>query len=230
MVHRSDGVRITEVDPMALRDAYQGGQTPQEFASVESLPVRPAQVVEDERVEQVMSPIVGGGGRRSSRLWIWVGGSVVIGTIILIGIAIVVLARALPSARGTLVSRSCIRNMKDIANAMSMYGARYDDRLPLATSWMDGIQPLVARPRTLKCPAFRRTNPDAYGYAIADAVAGKTIASIPLGNRAPIVFETDDLKRNAHGAPFKPAPPKKRHGWAVYDVFIDGKVRTRQGQ
>jgi hypothetical protein len=116
-----------------------------------------------------------------------------------------------PLIRGAAIEQksiSCERNMRAISQALAQYSEDWDETYPPAKRWMDLIEqpshqssaavdpthlaPLS--PSAVSCPAVAR-----YGYAM-----NANLSCVPLSSIGPslylvVLFETDDLERNAAG-------------------------------
>lgn len=100
-------------------------------------------------------------------------------------------------------------NLNAIRLALVLYHEN-EDRFPDASGWMDAIEKQIKTndltpeeaAKKLHNPNVKSPGPDAYGYAINDAVAGKYRGDIK-DQKTVMVYETDDLARNAHGDPKK---------------------------
>jgi hypothetical protein len=98
-------------------------------------------------------------------------------------------------------------NLKSMFTALNLYQDS-EGRYPEASGWMDAIQqhlrtsdmPAAEAEKKLVRPNLDHPSKGQYGYAINDAIAGKYSGDIKDPN-TPMVFESQDLSRNAHGSP-----------------------------
>jgi prepilin-type processing-associated H-X9-DG protein len=58
---------------------------------------------------------------------------------------------------------SCISNAKQLATGLLMYAQDYDDRLPPAHSWADGLDPYTKSRSGFVCPTSKQ-KPSSYAY------------------------------------------------------------------
>lgn len=87
-----------------------------------------------------------------------------------------------------------------------------EERFPEATGWMDAIEPLLNTADLKQGEAVKKLHrPDLgagdYGYALNSACGGKYKDDVEGKDRAILVFESKDPKRNASGDPSKDTVP-----------------------
>jgi hypothetical protein len=98
-------------------------------------------------------------------------------------------------------------NLKAIYIALNLYQDS-EGQYPAASGWMDAIGPHLQTTdmsreeadKKLLRPNLKSPQPGQYGYALNDAIAGRFKGDIK-DSKTPLVFETSDLSRNAHGSP-----------------------------
>ena len=113
---------------------------------------------------------------------------------ILAAIVLPVFAQARLAAQRT----KCVSNVKILATAQLLYSSDYDDHFPPAGQWMDLTKPFAkGATRAYQCPLVI----DGHGYAMSDAMSGKSVTKLADPNKHVLIFETDDLDYNAHGMP-----------------------------
>lgn len=180
-------------------------------------------------------------GGRSGRLKILA----VFGGVLLLGIVLVG-AWAFPTLRslyktGILQSDdtqrqyngNTTRNLRAIWTAVMLYHES-EGTFPPAKDWMDAIKqhmrtsdmPAEEAAKKLVDPAFEG-QPGKYGFALNDAVAGKYKGDIK-DPKTPVIFESSDASRSAHGDPEKmaPNPPHKGGNLAI---TVDGTIVKLSG-
>jgi hypothetical protein len=98
-------------------------------------------------------------------------------------------------------------NLKAIYTALQLYHDS-EEKFPEGNGWMDAISSYIKPSNMEKDDAAKKLirpdlagQADAYGYAINDAAAGKYIDDIPNMDTLPLVFESSETTRNAHGSP-----------------------------
>lgn len=123
-----------------------------------------------------------------------------------------------------------MENLKAIHTALSLY-QESEGALPPADRWMDAIATRLKTAdltteeaeKKLRSPSVARDNPLAFGYAFMAELEGKYMADIENPAQTPLVFDSRDLTRNAHGDPvqLKPDPPRPEGNLTV---TVDGQV------
>ena len=128
-------------------------------------------------------------------------------------------------------SASTMSNLKAIYTAMSLYHES-EERFPAANGWMDAIEGRLQAgdmdksesAKKLISPEFA-SQPGKFGYAMNEAASEKYKDDVAEPSKTPLVFDSSDSGRNAHGEPEKlyPNPPRdgQNHG-----VSIDGTALT----
>ena len=119
-------------------------------------------------------------------------------------------------------------NLKALYTAISNYHES-EGQFPKADKWMDAIKSYGAASDLAKGEADKKFvsptlagKPNQFGYAINDAVAGKYKGDIK-DPKTPLIFDSIDTSRNAHGDPKKllPSPPRPGGNLAV---AVDGTI------
>lgn len=134
-------------------------------------------------------------------------------------------------------------NLKATWTAISLYQDS-EGGFPMADSWMDSIQPYLKTAdltpeeaeKKLKNPLVTKDNPTGFGYAYNESLQGKYW--IPDGEpkkddpecvqdpaKTPLVFDSSDLTKNAHGSPDVLAPNPERPG-GNQTVTVSGTVEA----
>ncbi len=102
-------------------------------------------------------------------------------------------------------------NLRALRTALMLYHTS-EERFPEATGWMDAIEPLLNTADLKPGEAVKKLHrpdlaPGDYGYALNSACGGKFKDDIDGKDKAILVFESKDPKRNAHGDPGKDTVP-----------------------
>ena len=88
--------------------------------------------------------------------------------------------------------RPCSRNLKQLALGMLMYVQDYDDKMPLAETWADGLFPYIKNLAVYRCPSVE--HPPAWAgadYAFNSTLAGRHMDEFAsYGEEAPALFES----------------------------------------
>ncbi|CAN5513633.1 hypothetical protein BH11ARM1_BH11ARM1_02120 [soil metagenome] len=116
-------------------------------------------------------------------------------------------------------------NLKAIYNAMKLYQDS-EGQFPLADGWVDAIQNRILvnnmtgeeAHKKLVSPAAK---PEEYGYAMNDKASGKYIGD--LDPKMPLIFDSMNLAKNAHGLPENLAPKPPRGGQNLA-ISVDGTI------
>lgn len=145
--------------------------------------------------------------------------------IITAGVLLVLMAVLIPTFRNTRLQASmstCAANLKRNSAAMIMYAEENDGGLPSADDWMDQIERYVPlegdSDDSFRCPAVGKGG---YGYAMQDSLGFGSFNKITNPDKLPMLFETDNLARNAHSATALPNIPRHRYSLIAY---VDGHV------
>jgi len=129
-------------------------------------------------------------------------------------------------ARAAAKRAECLSNMKQIALATLMYAQDWDEVLPLAESWSDGLTPYTKNREIFVCPARRGAK---CGYAYNEALHALPLVyfsefSESVAART-VMFLESDLGWNGSGsADALPAAP--RHMDSDNFAFCDGHVQV----
>jgi hypothetical protein len=110
----------------------------------------------------------------------------------------------------------CLTNIKQMAQGMQMYAQDYDDRFPVASSWMDGAASYAENGGTkdkaiFQCPTVKVVQPNDFGYAFNSKLAGKPQSKITAQAVTQLVYDSSKLGRNASDAVTSlPSPARHR--------------------
>ena len=162
--------------------------------------------------------------------WVWIvsgcGILIVLVTAIFLAVLFPVAKLMRDKSRESKRSAVCIDNLRQIASAMSMYAQDYDDRLPLANNWSEGIEAYKGSSNTDKggfqCPEVKQKNPKGYGYAFNSLFAGKPLSKIKSSPTEYFVYDSSNLDKNATD-PVTSLPNPPRHNVRA----VKGKRNTR---
>ncbi|MEZ0326130.1 MAG: hypothetical protein ACAH95_09500 [Fimbriimonas sp.] len=119
-------------------------------------------------------------------------------------------------------------NLRAIHTALMMYHDS-EGQFPLAEGWMDAIQNRIGTAdmegseaqKKLISPSLQG-QPNQFGYAMNDKASGKY--KDDLDPNIPLVFDSSDTSRNAHGSPEKLAPNPPRAGQNLA-ISVSGKLQ-----
>ena len=131
---------------------------------------------------------------------------------------------AVPCFKKALEPDGCIENLRLAGDACTVYAIDADDRLPLATSWMDATLPYAGRKSVFACPDLDDPRPHRYGHAFNGAASGVNAFVTELSGM-PLLFDSSDLRWNAHGD-MSLLPRKSRHsgGHGVFYWEMDSSA------
>ena len=123
---------------------------------------------------------------------------------------------------------SNLQNLKNLFTAMSLYHES-EGQFPSANGWMDALKSYGAASDLAKGEAEKRFvapefsgKPGQFGYAMNDALSGKYKGDIK-DPKTPLLFDSNDTSRNAHGDPRKLLPSPARAGGNLA-VAVDGTI------
>lgn len=138
--------------------------------------------------------------------WVLIGcvGCLVVGGI-LVPILAAILFPVFGTARGAARQVSCLSNMKQVALANLMYNQDYDEHMPMAENWQDGLVPYVKREDVFHCPGTAPTGGENSGqigttYAYNSALDQVELARVANPKATVLHFETTNFSRNASDA------------------------------
>ena len=123
---------------------------------------------------------------------------------------------------------SDVENLKALYKALSNYHES-EGQFPKADKWMDAIKSFGAASDLAKGEAEKKfVSPSLvgksgqYGYAMTDAASEKYKGDIK-DPKTPLLFDSSDTARNAHGDPKKllPSPPRSGGNLAI---AVDGTI------
>ncbi len=113
----------------------------------------------------------------------------------------------------------CIHNQLQIARALTLYAADYDDTLPPASLWTDGVRPYLSDEAFLQCPSVHHLE---CGYAFYQPLSNRKIKEISQPSYTPMLFDSTKGQRNYADSGESLA---FRHLNGVIVAFVDGHVR-----
>ena len=121
-----------------------------------------------------------------------------------------------------------IDDLKAIRTALMLYHES-EGQFPASDHWMEAIQQRIRTDdmsgkeaaKKLIDPVFSG-QPGKYGFAMNDATSGKYKGDIK-DPKTPLVFESQDPSRNAHGDPIKLAPVPA-HAGGNLAIAVDGTI------
>ena len=113
-----------------------------------------------------------------------------------------------------------VSRIRSLAVGISLYSSDYDDRLPVADQWYQGTFPYVRVDQYYRSPALAN-NQDAYGFALNEDVAGRSIFEFESPAATPGLFDSTNLSRSAT-APLSTSPNPARYEGGNAQTFLDG--------
>jgi len=126
------------------------------------------------------------------------------------------------SSRNEKYSASSQENLKAMYRALELYHES-EGQYPHSEGWMNAIANRIDTENLAKGEAEKKLiRPDLlgktgeYGYAMNDAVSAKYKDDIKDKAKTPLIFESKQTEKNAHGD-----PAKERRGWAI---AVDGTI------
>lgn len=100
------------------------------------------------------------------------------------------------------VDSLCRSRLEKLGEALALYAADHNGYLPPGDRWVDATwkygakkDPKNESESVFRCPTISARRTGEFGYALNEAVAGKKLED--LGSEDALVFDSDDLSRNA---------------------------------
>jgi hypothetical protein len=128
----------------------------------------------------------------------------------------------LGKSRGNATRPRCQSNLKQLTTATLMYAQDYDERLPLAVAWNDGIQPYHKHTQLLLCP--EEENQTLPSYAMNQRLSGVLNSQIEAPDTTVLFFDSIPGRNKAGGRELLPDPPRHSNEYVV--SFLYGTVRS----
>lgn len=95
--------------------------------------------------------------------------------------------------------RSVLTLVKQQGLAVAMYATDHDDRLPLAATWMDALDPYVKNWGVFIDHTIRPRKGTEFGFAFFEPVSSLDSRGFEWPETVPLTFQSKDVSRNAHG-------------------------------
>ncbi len=115
---------------------------------------------------------------------------------------------------------SCQSNLKQMCLGALQYAQDYNEKMPVATTWIDTMMPYIKSEQIFRCPSI--PDPKGFGYAMNFNLSRRNLAEIPSPAQTILFYETTDLERNSYGIGEEPA---FRHLNGANYAFADGHVK-----
>jgi len=123
-----------------------------------------------------------------------------------------------------------VDNLKAMHLALSLYHDS-EGQFPYGDGWMDALEPYIRtddmKPEEAQkkfvSPLLPKGEGVRFGYAMNDAAAGKYEDDVPTPEKTPLVFDSSDTARNAHGSPEKLLPNPPRQGGNM-GISVAGEI------
>lgn len=158
------------------------------------------------------------------------GGSA-LACLVLIAVVGAILFPIFAQARRTAQRTSAVSQMKMLALGNLIYANDFDQRLPIATAWMDAVSPEVSSQRAFHSPGIGRGGlgqRSYYGIAFMKSLSSVQIQGIDTPAQRVLLFDSTLMGRNAtSGLDTVPKPPRfgnAETGGNVF-AFVDGHVK-----
>lgn len=126
-------------------------------------------------------------------------------------------------------SGTSMENLKALHAAMMLYHES-EGQFPKAEGWMDAIEDRLVTATLPREEAVKKlVNPvlpeaeGVYGYAMNSAASGKFVDDIEDPAATPLIFDSRDTGRNAHGRPEDLLPQPPRPGGNL-GISVDGQA------
>lgn len=121
-------------------------------------------------------------------------------------------------------------NLRALHLALSLYHDS-EGQFPHAEGWMDAIKPYIRTGdmkeeeamKKLVNPLIRPSKDGVYGYAMNDAASAKYEEDVENPDLTPLIFDSSETGRNAHGKPEELLPQPERQGGNL-GISISGEL------
>jgi hypothetical protein len=134
-------------------------------------------------------------------------------------IAALIITPVLASARHAATKSSCLSNAKETAVALLVYGADFDERLPIASNWQTATERYRRGDAVnLKCPEGKTD----YSYAMNQAASARKLEGFMDPEKTVLIFECDAYEANPSGGKEWFVP---RHGGLGVVAMVDGRAK-----
>jgi hypothetical protein len=121
--------------------------------------------------------------------------------------------------------RATLSNTKQLALGALMYANDFDDRLPLAANWMDGLAKYQEWGGLYHAPDLPKANRDGYGFALRKRLAGKSLSEVIEPGKTAMIFESILLQRNAVSELWSLPDPGRAPRGTDCVAFVDGHAK-----
>lgn len=119
--------------------------------------------------------------------------------------------------------RSTLSHAKQLATACQLYMADFDQRLPIASRWMDSIYPYLKNEDIFIDPDLVDRKEGEYGFAFFELLSGVDASAVTDPASVPLIFQSSLLHRNVSSdLSTLPVPARSKGGNVV--GFLDGHV------
>ncbi|NLO73972.1 MAG: hypothetical protein GX100_07685 [candidate division WS1 bacterium] len=134
---------------------------------------------------------------------------------------------AMPEAtQNTMKAQQCMGALWRLASAVRQYADKHEGALPSAETWRDDLAEALGGAeamRSVRCPL---ASPGVSGFAMNEALSGKSLKSIDRPEATVLFFESDREGPNPCGGEEALAAP--RHEGGNYYVMANLQVRYNQ--
>jgi prepilin-type processing-associated H-X9-DG protein len=127
---------------------------------------------------------------------------------------------ALAKAKNKATAITCMNNLRQLGLAARMYAGEYNELLPSAANWCDGLQQYVASGKSFQCPLGDQSQRCHFGFNAQ--LSGADLSKIEFPVTTVLFFETDGGWNVSGGREMVLTRP--RHPRTVAMGFVDGHV------
>lgn len=142
------------------------------------------------------------------------------GLALAIGVTTAMLYPVFFRARERARDARCLSNIRQLGMALMMYASDFDEVLPPAGRWSDGIVPYLKNRNIFVCPNVPNLP---CGYAFNRAMASRRLAIVGEPHRTVLLFESD-LGWNGSGGPEALTGAPRHDGQDTF-AFADGHAK-----
>ncbi len=131
------------------------------------------------------------------------------------------------SARPKMQAKACAENMKQLSQAMSLYGVDWDDHRPIAELWSDSITKYLDHRVSIESVSHCPAASSEYSYAFNNNMSCMGLKAIKKPEEIVQLFEADVSIPNATGGSGL-LPAKWRHMRRINVGFADGHIKLTE--
>ncbi len=107
----------------------------------------------------------------------------------------------MPNIRQSTAAERCPEQLRTLGDALLLYLADHDLRLPLADRWATDLSAYTHSQRPFSCPKIDLDGKREYGHAYVRSLSGLDIGNLGDLSAVPAIYDSTDRSWNAAGTP-----------------------------